>query len=72
MRGVIEKIDGVHTTIRLESGESLVWPTPKLPVGARVTSVVDCSVELLPPLGPDDAEASRRQLNDILSSTPET
>ncbi len=71
MRGVIEKIDGVHAMIRLESGESLVWPTSKLPQGARVTSVVDCTVELLTSLDTDAAAASRRQLNDILASSPD-
>ena len=70
MRSVIEKIDGMHTTLRLENGESLVWPTAKLPVGSRVTSVVDVTLTHANTEGAEHAEDSRRQLNDILASTP--
>ncbi len=71
MRGVIEKIDGMHAAIRLENGESLVWPTTKLPVGAHLTSVVDVSLSMATTEGAAHADDSRRQLNDILASTPD-
>lgn len=71
MRGVIEKIDGMHATLRLENGESLVWPTTKLPVGARLMSVVDVSLAMATTEGAEHAEDSRRQLNEILASTPD-
>lgn len=71
MRGVIEKIDGMHATLRLENGESLVWPTTKLPAGAHLSSVVDVTLALANTEGAEHADDSRRQLNDILSSTPE-
>jgi hypothetical protein len=71
MRGVIEKIDGMHATLRLENGEPLVWPTTKLPVDARVTSVVEVTLAMATTEGSEHADDSRRQLNDILSSTPD-
>jgi hypothetical protein len=71
MRGVIEKIDGMHATLRLENGESLVWPTTKLPVGAHLASVVDVFLSLATTEGAEHADDSRRQLNDILASTPD-
>jgi hypothetical protein len=71
MRGVIEKIDGMHATLRLEDGESLVWPTTKLPVGAHVASVIDVSLSMANIEGAEHADDSRRQLNDILASTPD-
>ncbi|MFA6588377.1 MAG: hypothetical protein WCT08_04900 [Patescibacteria group bacterium] len=71
MKGIIEKIDGAHTTIRLVSGEALVWPTTTLPEGAETMSVVECSLTLMPRDENDENEISRRQLNEILSSQPE-
>lgn len=71
MRGVIEKIDGMHATLRLENGEPLVWPTARLPAGARLTSVVDVTLSLATTEGAEHADDSRRQLNDILASTPD-
>jgi hypothetical protein len=71
MRGVIEKIDGMHATLRLENGESLVWPTTKLPVGTHLSSVVDVTLAMANTEGAEHADDSRRQLNDILASTPE-
>ena len=71
MRGVIEKIDGMHATLRLENGESLVWPTTKLPIDAHLMSVVDVLLSLANTEGAEHAEDSRRQLNDILASTPD-
>ncbi len=71
MRGVIEKIDGMHATLRLENGEPLVWPTTKLPVDAHLSSVVDVSLTLATTEGAEHADDTRRQLNDILASTPD-
>ena len=71
MKGIVEKIDGAHTTIRLVSGEALVWPTTLLPEGTETMSVVECSLTLMPRDEVDGNEISRRQLNEILSSQPE-
>ena len=71
MRGVIENIDGMRATIRLQDGDPLTWPTAKLPPGSRVTSVVEVSMHLALIGDTDHAEASRRQLNEILASTPD-
>jgi len=71
MKGIIEKIDGAHATIRLVSGEALIWPTAALPEGSQAMSVVECSLTLMPHDEIDQNEISRRQLNEILSSQPE-
>ncbi|RJO59633.1 hypothetical protein C4546_00905 [Candidatus Parcubacteria bacterium] len=71
MKGIIEKIDGAHATIRLVSGEALIWPTAALPESAKVMSVVDCNLTISPREATDQNEISRRQLNEILASQPE-
>ncbi len=72
MRGVIENIDGMRTTIRLEDGDPLVWPTNKLPAGCHLMSVVEVSMNLGSVEGSEHADESRQRLNDILTSQPET
>lgn len=70
MRGVIEKIDGGLATIHCDDGQVLQWQTRQLPIGSRVTSVVDITVTVVNVPAHDHAAVSRKALNSILQSHP--
>lgn len=71
MQGVVEKIESGRAYVHLEDGQVLRLLVTDLPPNVRVMSVVHVRVDAAGAASANAADASRKKLNDILSSTPE-